>query len=187
MTPELEAAYAEPHRRYHDRRHIEACLELLAAEVDLTDAERQVLTYAIWWHDAVYDPTASDNELRSAAIAKRALADLDVNLHTRDEVARLILLTAGHEVEEGDRLGQVLVSVDLAILGAEPDDYDAYVQDVRAEFSHVTMEQWRAGRSRVLQRFLDATAIYPDPNFELRFEALARRNLGRELASLGVS
>ena len=29
MTPALEARYAEPHRRYHTRRHIEACLALL--------------------------------------------------------------------------------------------------------------------------------------------------------------
>ena len=61
MTPELERAYGEPHRRYHTRRHIEQCLALLDEVPDLTDAERQILAYAIWWHDAAYDPTASDD------------------------------------------------------------------------------------------------------------------------------
>nr|QQZ48661.1 hypothetical protein JKL49_14175 [Phenylobacterium glaciei] len=79
MTPDLEAAYAQPHRRYHTRTHIEQCLALLDQVPDLMDSERQVLTYAIWWHDAVYDPTASDNEAKSAEMAKRDLRDFDVS------------------------------------------------------------------------------------------------------------
>ena len=184
MTPDLEAAYAEPHRRYHTRRHIEQCLALLAEVPDLMDSERRVLTWAIWWHDAIYDPTASDNEARSAELAKRDLRDLDATLHERDEVARLIRLTAGHVVEAEDRLGEILVSIDLAILGAAPADYDAYAQAVRAEYAHVTDAAWRVGRPRVLQHFLDAPVIYPDPELRGRFEAQARANLAREIASL---
>ena len=120
MTPELERAYAEPHRRYHTRRHIEQCLALLDQVDELMDSERRVLTWAIWWHDAVYDPTASDNEAKSAELAKAALRDLDASIHEREEVARLIRLTAGHAVEPEDRLGEILVSIDLAILGAAP-------------------------------------------------------------------
>jgi hypothetical protein len=102
VTPSLEVAYAEPHRRYHTRRHIEQCLALLDEVPDLMDSERQVLTYAIWWHDAVYDPLAKDNESRSADMARLDLRDFDVSIHAREEVARLIRLTAGHEVEEDE-------------------------------------------------------------------------------------
>ncbi len=185
MTPELERAYAEPHRRYHTRRHIEQCLALLDTVPDLMDSERQVLTWAIWWHDAVYDPTASDNEARSAEMAKADLRDLGASIHQRDEVARLIRLTAGHEVEEGDRLGEILVSIDLAILGAPPADYDAYAQAVREEYAHVPDDLWRAGRAQVLQRFREASVIYPDPAFASRLDMPARGNLQRELAGLG--
>ena len=185
MTPALEAAYAEPHRRYHTRRHIEQCLALLDGVPDLMDSERRVLAWAIWWHDAVYDPTATDNEARSAELAKRDLRDLDATLHERDEVARLIRLTAGHTVEALDRLGEILVSIDLAILGAPAADYDTYAQAVRAEYAHVSDEAWRAGRPRVLQQFLDAPVIYPEPDLRGRFEAQARANLAREIASLG--
>src|SRR5262245_18668397 len=115
MTPELERAYAEPHRRYHTRRHIEQCLALLDQVPDLMDSERQVLEWAIWWHDAIYDAKASDNEARSAEMAKGDLRDLGATIHQRDEVARLIRLTAGHQVEEEDRLGEILVSIDLSI------------------------------------------------------------------------
>ena len=111
MTPSLEAAYAQPHRRYHTRAHIEQCLALLDQVPDLTDTERQILTYAIWWHDAVYDPTASDNEARSAQMAKADLRDFEVSIHAREEVARLIMLTAGHEVEEEVQAGRSLMAL----------------------------------------------------------------------------
>jgi len=185
VTPSLEAAYAEPHRRYHTRRHIEQCLALLDGVDDLMDSERRVLTWALWWHDAVYDPAAPDNEARSADLAKQDLRDLDATLHERDEVARLIRLTAGHAVEAEDRLGEIMVSIDLAILGAPPIEYDAYARAVREEYAHVPDAAWRAGRAGVLRGFIDSPAIYPDPDLGRRFEAQARENLAREIATLG--
>jgi predicted metal-dependent HD superfamily phosphohydrolase len=185
VTPNLEAAYAEPHRRYHTRRHIEQCLALLDKVPDLMDSERQVLSWAIWWHDAVYDPRASDNEALSAEMAKRDLRDLGAGLHVRDEVARLIRLTAGHEVEEEDRLGALMVSIDLAILGAPAAEYDAFVQAVRAEYAHVPDDAWRKGRAAVMGKFLAAPAIFPAPDFRDSFEVPARANVAREIAALG--
>lgn len=185
MKPRLEAAYAEPHRRYHTRAHIEACLKLLDEVQGLSADERRLLTWAIWWHDAIYDPKASDNEARSASMAEADLAEMGASPQERAEVARLIRLTAGHEVEPGDRLGAVLTSIDLAILGAAPADYDAYARAVREEYAHVPEPLWREGRRRVLQRFLDAPAIFPDPAFRARYEAQARENLAREVAALG--
>ena len=184
MTPALERAYAEPGRRYHTRRHIEDCLEKLAAWPNLTGAERRVLGWAIWWHDAVYDATASDNEVQSADLARRDLPALGATPDEVDEVARLILLTAGHAVAEGDRLGEVLVSIDLSILAAEPAAYDAYVRGVRAEYANVPEEAWRRGRGAVLQRFLDTSTLFPDPTFRAAHEPLARANLRRELSAL---
>lgn len=180
----LEAAYAEPHRRYHTRAHIEACLKLLDEVQGLSAREAQWLAWAIWWHDAVYDPTASDNEARSADLAQTGLAASGVGPEERAEVARLIRLTAGHAAAPDDRLGAILVSIDLAILGASADDYDAYARAVREEYAHVPEALWRAGRARVLQRFLDAPVIFPDPGLRARFEDRARANLARELATL---
>ncbi len=148
------------------------------------DSERQVLTFAIWWHDAVHDPVAKDNEALSAEMARRDLRDFDVSIHAREEIARLIRLTAKHEVEEEDRLGEILVSIDLAILGAGPDAYDAYARAMREEYAHVSEEGWQLGRSAVLKSFLAARFIYPDPALRQRFEVQARENLCREIAGL---
>ena len=184
MTPALERAYAEPHRRYHTRRHIADCLARLDAWPGLSADDHRILTWAIWWHDAIYDAKASDNEARSADMARADLPALGATPAEIDEVARLILLTAGHQVPQGDRLGAVLVSIDLSILAATPADYDAYATAVRDEYAFVPEDLWRTGRARVLQHFLDAPVIYPDPAFRAAHEAQARANLAREIASL---
>lgn len=184
MTPALEALYAEPRRRYHTRRHIDDCLEKLAAWASLSEAERRILIWAIWWHDAVYDPSGSDNEAKSAEMARRDLPALGASPAEVESVARLIMLTAGHQVEPGDRLAEVLVSIDLSILAAAEADYDNYARQVRQEYAHVPDEFWRPGRAAVLRKFLDAPMIFPDADFRARHEATARANLAREIAAL---
>ena len=185
MTPALEAAYAQPHRRYHTRAHIEDCLARLEEIPGLRADERRLLELAIWWHDAIYDPRRSDNEEASAELARRDLAALGLTDAETGEVARLILLTKGHATAPDDRLGAILVSIDLSILAADPDAYDAYARAVRDEYAHVPADRFRAGRVAVLRGFLAAPAIYPDPGLRRRYEARARSNLARELAALG--
>ena len=176
---ELVAAYTAPGRHYHDLSHIEDCLGALAGVDDLSSAERDILTEAIWWHDVVYDPTRSDNEELSARLAER-----HVRPELRQEVGRLIRLTRTHQVEPDDRLGAILISIDLSILGAAPARYDAYAAAIRKEFAHVPDGDYRAGRARVLSQFAARPVIFPDPIFAARYDRLARDNLARELASL---
>lgn len=180
----LLVAYAEPQRRYHTLAHIRDCLEQLEDAPGLDPAERLTLERAIWWHDAVYDPKCSDNEERSAELADRDLAAQGVGDAERAEVARLILLTKGHTVEPGDRLGALLVSIDLSVLGRPAAEYDAYAQAIREEYAYVPDDLYRMGRGTVLKHFLNAPAIYADPGFRERYEAQARANLARELGRL---
>lgn len=120
-------------------------------------------------------------------MARQELATLGEPATVADEVARLILLTKGHTVPPDDRLGALLVSIDLAVLGGEPEAYDAYAAGVRAEYAFVPEPDFRAGRTRVMQAFLDADAIYPDPAFRARLEARARANITREIATLAAT
>lgn len=180
---EARAAWCEPHRHYHDERHLDACLSALDG-VALAERERRVLRWALLWHDAVYDPAAPDNEERSAAWARASLRAAGVAEDEAAEVARLILLTKGHRVEGGDRLGALMVSIDLAVLGAEEEAYDAYAADIRREYAHVPEEAWRKGRGAVLASLLAADPLYPEPGARAALEAQARANISRELAAL---
>ena len=99
-------------------------------------------------------------------------------------VARLVCLTAGHEPQPGDRVGAVLCDADLSILGAEDARYDRYVAAVRAEYSHVSDDDWQVGRRAVLRTFLDRPQIFRTPAGRKRWEAAARTNISRELSAL---
>lgn len=178
------AAYAGPERHYHGQRHLDDCLDELRALPDLDEREERLLGWAILWHDAIHDPRRSDNEERSARLARRELLQCEVDEPKADEVARLILLTKDHSVDKKDRLGALMVSIDLAILGSEPERYRAYARDVRREYSHLSDAAWRAGREGVLKRLLSADPLYPDPQFRNRLEARARRNIEAELSRL---
>ena len=177
---ELVSAYTAPGRHYHNLAHIEDCLAALARVDGLSAAEREILSEAIWWHDVVYDATRPDNEELSAQLAEQ-----HVRADISREVGRLIRLTKTHDVQPGERLGAILISIDLSILGAEPARYDAYAAAIRQEFIHVGEADYRAGRGRVLRHFAARPVIFPDAGFSATYDGRARDNLARELASLG--
>ena len=179
------AAYGEPHRHYHDERHLKECLAELDWLNGLSERDRRLLKWAILWHDAVYEPGQQDNEERSAELARRELTRCGVADEDADEVARLIRATEFHRADPGDALGRLIVSVDLAILGSDSARYAEYTAGVRQEYSHVPDELWRTGRALVLNRLLEADPLYPDPEFHARLEAQARDNMQAELRALG--
>ena len=184
VRDELIARYSEPHRRYHTMVHIEDCLAQVAASTDMDDNQRALMDAAIWFHDAIYDATRSDNEAESAKLAADRLAVEGAPQAFIDEVVRLILLTAGHSVQADDALGARLVSIDLSILGADRDRYDAYAAAIREEYAHVPEPLYRAGRAAILGRFLESEALFADPVWAGRYETQARSNLAREIAAL---
>jgi predicted metal-dependent HD superfamily phosphohydrolase len=175
---DLLGRWSEPHRRYHDVAHLTAILSTL----DGFGASRPV-RLAAWFHDAVYDPRRTDNEGRSARLAVAVLTWLG-QADVAPEVARLVLVTAGHDPAPGDRDAAVLCDADLAVLAWPRREYDGYAAAIRAEYAHVPDETYRVGRADVLHRLLDLPALYRTPGPHAEWEAAARVNLGRELDSL---
>jgi predicted metal-dependent HD superfamily phosphohydrolase len=190
---ELLARHRQPHRRYHTATHVMWVLRHVddlattSTPVDL-DAVRAAALY----HDAVYDPRSPTNEHDSAVLARRVLADCGWEPARVERVAALIELTAGHVAPRtddwadtrADTGADILLDADLAILGAEPADYRAYVTGVRAEYGHVDDDAWRVGRAAVLRSFLDRPVIYRTAVMQAARERRARANLSAELADL---
>jgi len=181
--------YAEPHRRYHTATHIMLMVRHLhdMCRAAATQPSPEVLAAALY-HDAIYDPRAPDNEARSADLAATQLSEVDWPTVRCDSVAAMILATAGHlgpdvaNVDDVDTT--LLLDADLAILGAEPAAYQAYVNGVRAEYSHVDHAAWVAGRAMVLHRFLDRPQLFLTEYMHATYEHRARANIEAELASL---
>lgn len=179
LRDELLACYAEPQRRYHTRQHLEECLTLLEQVRDLAERPEEV-EMALWFHDAVYDVKGSGNEERSAEWARRALAEAGVPPAAAERVRQLVLVTR-HDGVPGSADEQVLVDIDLAILGAERPRFDEYERQIRDEYAFVPGFLFRRKRRQILRTFLDRPVLYSTAVLRERFEARARENLQRAI------
>jgi predicted metal-dependent HD superfamily phosphohydrolase len=180
LFEQLCAAYQSQTRYYHTLEHLQQMLELLKT---IQVHDRSSITLAIWFHDAIYDSQTNDNELKSAKWAIEALSPLGLSSVKIDRIVQLILMTKTHQVDSDDREAQALLDCDLSILGAAAEDYRRYAQAIRQEYAWVSDQDYRIGRSRVLQAFLDRDRIYHLPEHE-PYEHLARQNLTTELHHL---
>lgn len=180
---QLVRAYGEPQRHYHTLQHLRECLAHFDAAASLARRPAEV-ELALWFHDAVYDPTRRDNEERSAAWARSGIAAAGCDAAVAERVAQLVLATAAHEAPAGDADAALLLDIDLAILGAAPARFDEYERQVRAEYAHVAEADFRAGRARVLAGFLARPRLYATEAFHGALEQRARANLARSLATL---
>ena len=176
----LLRAYDEPSRAYHTTQHLEECFGHLDA-CPVEPQHRGRLELALWFHDAVYETKASDNEARSAALARTELADLPET--ELDEIEALILATAHTSAPQaGDQ--QLLVDIDLAILGASHERFEEYEVQVREEYRWVPGLLYRSGRRKILRGILARDSIYGTAHFRDSFELRARENLERSIAQL---
>lgn len=181
----LVAAYSAPDRYYHNLEHLTEMFRVAARLGNLTD-DTGPLQLAIWFHDAVYDPRAKDNEARSADLAVDLLGPIGVPASVLDRVKRLVRATA-HLTDPpppGDRDTMTLLDADLGVLGAAEDRYRRYAADIRREYAWVPEADYRIGRARVLEQFLARPRIYwHDLTFQ-EGESRARANMAAELREL---
>jgi predicted metal-dependent HD superfamily phosphohydrolase len=184
IAEQLLGAYREPHRAYHSVQHLVECLTNFGEHADLARRPHEV-ELALWFHDAVYDVRASDNEERSAELATRSLSAATVPVGTIEFIRSLILATK-HTEAPNDPDGALLCDIDLAILAASPSRFAEYEFQIRAEYAHVADAAFAKGRSEVLRQFLDRPRIYGTDFFYSRFEQRARQNLQQAIAQIAA-
>jgi predicted metal-dependent HD superfamily phosphohydrolase len=148
--------YDEPHRRYHDRRHLAEVLAALRTLLRTSAAWSRLRCLAARRRARGRD----DDEERSADLAVQVLTDLAVSGRVVDEVARLVRMTSTHDPAPRDDPGELLSDADLAVLGAPPERYARYAADVRSEYAHVPDAAFRTGRSAVLRDLLDRPRLF---------------------------
>lgn len=177
----LYSKYGETTRFYHDRSHISKCLAEFQKWRSLAIHPAEVEA-AIWFHDAIYDPRASNNEEQSAQLAEQCLGSIGVPSDSIARITAMILATKTHEASTIDV--KLMVDVDLGILGASAPVFESYDSNIRKEYHWVPFETYRTERMRVLRSFLDQETIYHTAPVRELYETRARENLKRKIAQM---
>ena len=179
--------YSEPHRRYHTCEHLEHCL----TQLDLGSQpgpDSDAVEMAVWFHDAIYDPRAPDNEQRSAELFAR-LAGGDFAPAFARHVNELILVTR-HDKPPDTNAEKLVVDVDLSSFGLPWEDFIRDSEAVRQEYTHLPDDRFHQYQVKFMCSLLARPALYGTSYFHEHFESAARGNIRRyleSLASLGYS
>ena len=183
----LKARYGEAQRAYHTWDHIEALLGHFHIFADQIHNKTRLL-WALYWHDAIYDPARSDNEAVSADLL-RTEAKGALPAPVLEEAAIIIEATAKHQLPpsfSGEALSDaaLFLDIDLSILGARPDIFDAYEDHIRFEYNFVPIEIYVPARANILKGFLEREHLYFTERCRGLWEEKARDNLARSIAKL---
>lgn len=181
---QIEMAYTEAGRFYHDLSHLE---QLFSELQPLQFDDWPTLLFSVVYHDVVYDVeqhmVMNDNEERSADFAERHLASFQYVPKKIDKCRQQILATKKHSLSE-DHDTNLFIDADLSILGQDWEVYNSYRSKIRQEFGVYPDSIFNAGRRKVLLYFLQMEPLFKTPHFRQLYEEKAKENLRRELELL---
>ncbi len=177
LWEEIENAYSDPSRYYHSLEHLQNIYQEL--EPFLDDV---VLEFSIFYHDIVYKIDRDDNEEQSAILAEKRLSALDVDFEIIKKVSRLINETKSHQPTS--MTNALFLDADLSILGANDKRYQHYKEKIRKEYAFYNDKDYKIGRQRVLEYFMERERIYESNYFYKKYEKEAQQNIIIEYNSL---
>ena len=179
---ELYKQYTGAKRFYHNLSHISNLLKQAHSVIEhIRDLD--MLCFAIWYHDVIYDPERSDNEAKSADLALARLRSFNLSEQQLKHCHYMIMATKQHKADDSPDVN-LLLDMDLSILGAEADEYEEYSIQIRKEYAVFPDALYIPGRKKVLQHFLQKERIFKTDLYFNRLEHKARQNLKKELEQL---
>ena len=182
--------YAEPHRAYHDLKHVIECIDELdqinAPEFSCRPIFKTMVELALWYHDAIYDVKRKDNETQSIELCLTDCAKLNVQMFVpASEYLYWLIISTQHSTPQQTNDCQLIVDLDLMRLAANWQDFQQYSNEIWQEYSQAyTLEEYRAGRRAFLTAMLDRPHIYSTSHYRERWESKARHNLEAQLEVL---
>jgi predicted metal-dependent HD superfamily phosphohydrolase len=178
LRAELELAYANPPRAYHNFSHVTEVLRHFDRVTESVGWDQPLEVWvAILFHDAVYVPGRKDNETLSAVLALEAVVTHQLNVNAQ-RVKELIELTAQHgALNEASGDTALFLDCDMAILGSRADTFARYDAAIAQEYAHVPKLIYQFNRRRFLAKLLASPRIFLSDFFHKSLDAQARLNL----------
>lgn len=185
----LKEKYSESTRKYHTCAHLQKMFHHMDLHVnDIQDST--AMSYAIFFHDFVYDVRSQENEEHSVKFFQDFAEDsgLNQNAELITKVEDLILASKTHCTEEHKSEGiygkndvHYFLDFDVSILGSEPSEYKEYASQICEEYNYLPPSKYNFLRSKVLQLFLQVPNIYATKAFRDKYEHQARLNIENEI------
>ncbi len=163
------------HRKYHTIQHLAECIKHLQNNYSYISNPEEI-EIALWFHDAIYDIHATDNEEKSAELAFQELLKANVSNEKILRIHQLILATK-HSFSPKHSNQMLIVDIDLSILGSPQSRFLEYEKQIREEFHSVPKAIFQKHRISLLMNFLDKDSIYNTLYFHNNFEKQARENI----------
>jgi predicted metal-dependent HD superfamily phosphohydrolase len=182
LWDEIENCHSHKSRYYHNLNHLTHLFESLKPVSDQIKDE-DIIAFSIFYHDIVYDIKSKKNELKSAELAVNRLTDLNISAEKTQLVYNQILATKSHSTSDCNDTN-LFTDADLSILGADWDDYELYLLQIRQEYKLYPNLIYNPGRKKVLLYFLDKKRLFKTDYFYNKFEDKAKSNLEKELTLL---
>ncbi|MBQ4818924.1 hypothetical protein [Aquimarina sp. MMG016] len=171
--------HSKKSRHYHNINHLEHLYyQLIAIKDQVKDWD--MILFALFYHDYIYNVLKDDNEVQSAKKAKEILKSLSIPESRVDLCSTIILATKGHQISANNDVNY-FTDADLAILGSTQKDYIRYFKNVRKEYKYYPDFMYTKGRIKVLKHFIDMPRIFKTHHFHNLFEKQAKENLMQEL------
>ncbi|AXY74968.1 hypothetical protein D3H65_13670 [Paraflavitalea soli] len=183
LYEELYKKYTGTARHYHGLQHLTELLQLSGQYGQFLE-DKDLVSFAIFYHDIIYNVLRKDNEPRSAVLAEKRLRLLGVPVEKREAVKFFIEATQTHTIRDTAPNRSDLaffLDFDMAILGAPWEQYEAYTRQVRKEHRVYPDILFKPGRKAFLVKTLQTAYIFHTPPFRGQYEAKARANMEREL------
>jgi predicted metal-dependent HD superfamily phosphohydrolase len=176
----LQKAYSNKSRHYHNLTHIKDMIECFEMYSDQIKSPNEIL-FSIFYHDYIYKSSKKDNELKSAEFALSILPEniqLDKTL-----VFDAICATQLHQYNSNEDINW-LIDFDLKILARDWQEYKAYFEQIRKEYSIYPDFLYKPGRAKALKHFLENEFIFQTDEFRNLYEEKARTNIEKEILLL---
>ncbi len=176
--------HSKKNRYYHTLAHLEHLYnQLLKLKNSIQDWD--MVVFALFYHDYIYNPLKQDNEEQSAKKAESILKDLSVSKQKITLCKDIISATKGHHIANNEDINY-FTDADLSILGSDWETYQTYFSNVRKEYKYYPDFIYNKGRIKVLHHFMAMPRIFKTPYFYELYEHQAKNNLKQEIDILSV-
>jgi len=184
------SSYGGADRHYHNLDHLVHGLceiRVWAANTQADPADADIVKQAFWFHDAEYGHGAQTPSNEEASAQLWFSSGLAQNM---DDAAQLIRSTDHfQEASISHRLKDIMLGVDLAILGQDDEVYGNYADAIRREYLHLPDAEYRQQRGGALAhlcRKAQAGQLFADAWFADQYNERAIANMQREMAVLAA-